>query len=203
MRDDAFVPMVDVLFDLAGAHVPADYAAPLASAIIAALPWFGSEPRAGVHPLRAAASTGGMLVLARRAKLVLRVPAARAGATLALCGRALEIADETVTVGAASEHALAPSATLYARRVVTGARDERGFHDDVVRWLEALELNCGFISGRPCRVAAAGRELVGHGLALHGLAPADSLRVQGEGCGGERQLGCGIFVPHKTIVTAI
>ena len=199
---DASVPAVDVCFDIAGVRVPADYAAPLARAVVAALPWLELEPRAGIHPLRAAPSTHGMLVLARRAKLVLRVPAARAAATLALCGRTLAIAEECVTVGAAAEHPLAPSPTLYARRVVTGACDERGFHDDVVRWLTETGLRCDFISGRPGRVAAGDREVVGHSLALHGLSPADSLRAQDEGFGSERRLGCGIFVPHKAIATA-
>ena len=62
-----------------------------------------------------------------------------------------------------------------------------------------MELRCEFISGRARTVVAEGREIAGYGLALHGLAPADSLRVQREGMGGERQLGCGIFVPHKSI----
>ena len=55
------------------------------------------------------------------------------------------------------------------------------------------------ISGRPRRLAAGGQEVLAYGLALHGLSPADSLRVQGEGLGPHRRLGCGIFVPHKAI----
>ncbi len=199
---DADVPAVDVVFEVAGERVPADYAALLARAVVAVLPWLEREPRAGIHPLRAAPSTHGMLVLARRARLVLRVPAARAAAALALRGSTLEVAQERLRVGAAAEHPLTPSSTLYARRVVTGAHDERAFHDDVAHWLAESGLRCDFISGRASRIAAGASEIVGHGLALHGLSPADSLRAQGEGCGGERLLGCGIFVPHKAIATA-
>ena len=61
---------------------------------------------------------------------------------------------------------------------------------------------CELISGRARSVRAEGREVVGYSLALHGLAPADSLRVQAEGIGGERRLGFGIFVPHKAIATS-
>ena len=193
---------VDVAFELSGSRVPGGYALPLARAITLALPWFDAEPRAGIHPLRAAATTHGMLVLARRARLVLRVPGARAGACLALCGTVLDVAGEPLTVRGAVEYPLLPSATLYAHRVVTGAVDERAFHDDVLRWRDELDLRCEFISGRPHRVAAEGGEVVGYGLALHGVSPSDSLRVQSEGMGTLRPLGCGIFIPHKAIATA-
>lgn len=193
---------VDVSFELSGRHVPADPAAALALAVTAALPWFASEPCAGIHPLRAAPSTHGTLVLARRARLVLRVPEARATQALALAGRRLDLQGEPVTVGAGHPKALAPCATLFAQRVATGARDERDFHEAVVRRLAELGVRCELISGRARSVRGEGREVVGYALALHGLAPADSLRVQAEGIGGERRLGFGIFVPHKAIATS-
>jgi CRISPR-associated protein Cas6 len=193
---------VDVLFELSGSHVPADYATVLANAVTTVLPWFADEPRAGIHPLRAAPSTHGTLVLARRARLVVRVPESRATQALALAGRRLDLQGAPVTVGAGHPKALAPSATLFAQRVATGARDERDFHLDVVRRLAELGVRCEHISGRVRSVRDEGREVVGYSLALHDLSPADSLRVQAEGIGGERRLGFGIFVPHKAIATS-
>jgi len=196
------VAVIDVQFDVSGTRVPVDYAAALARAVANALPWFDASPQAGIHALRAAPSTHGMLVLARRAKLVLRVPASAAAASLALTGHVLAIAGESVVVGSGSPRPLIPSATLYAQRVTTGAPDERAFHDDVVRWLADLGVRCEFISGRARSVTTGGREIAGYGLALHGLSPSDSLRVQCEGMGDERRLGWGLFVPHKAIATA-
>jgi CRISPR-associated protein Cas6 len=196
------VSSVDVLFELSGSHVPADHASALADAVSAVLPWFAAEPRAGIHPLRAAPSTHGTLVLARRSRLVVRVPDARATQALALAGRRLDLQGEPVTVGAGHLKALVPSMTLYAQRVVTGARDEPTFHGDVERCLAELGVRCEFISGRARSVRAEGGDVVGYSLALHGLAPADSLRVQADGIGGERRLGFGIFVPHKAIATS-
>jgi len=195
------VPVVDVFFDIAGTRVPADYAAALARAVAQVLPWFEADPRAGIHALRAAPSTHGQLVLARRAKLALRVPASAVSASLALTGQVLAIAGEAIVVGEGSARPLAPSATLFAQRVVTGAPDERAFHDDVVQWLQDLGVRCEFISGKARSTRVGDRQITGYGLALHGLAPADSLLVQGEGMGTERRLGCGIFVPHKAIAT--
>jgi hypothetical protein len=40
----------------------------------------------------------------------------------------------------------------------------------------------------------------GFSLLLHGLTPAQSLAVQESGLGEGRKLGCGIFVPHKSVV---
>ena len=36
-------------------------------------------------------------------------------------------------------------------------------------------------------------------LVLHGLSTADSLLAQQRGVGLLRKLGCGVFVPHKSI----
>jgi len=130
---------------------------------------------------------------------VLRVPARRTADGLALAGCALAVAENRLTVGPGVARPLVPSATLYAHRVVTGARDERAFNDDVVHWRAETGVGGEFISGRARRFVAGGREKLGFGLALHGLAPGDSLRVQVSGMGSDRQLGCGIFVPHKTI----
>ncbi|MEP7183117.1 MAG: type I-MYXAN CRISPR-associated protein Cas6/Cmx6 [Betaproteobacteria bacterium] len=193
--------VVDVLFELAATSLFADHADALAHAVARWLPWFDTEPAAGIHPLRAAATSQGMVVLARRARLVLRVPASRAADCRTLCGRMLDVAGSAVDVGAASERPLAPSATLYARRVAAATDDERAFHEVVARWLAETGVRCEFISGRPHRFAAGAREVVGFGLALHGLSPADSIRVQSAGMGGDRRLGCGIFVPHKAIAT--
>ncbi len=53
---------------------------------------------------------------------------------------------------------------------------------------------CGKRGGRPFE----GRTLTTFSLMLHALNPADSLRVQEQGLGPHRLLGCGVFVPHKS-----
>ncbi len=199
---DESAPVIELVFALEGASLPADHADALADAVGRTLPWFASEALAGILPLRTAPTTHGLVLLARRAKLVLRIPAHRTADGLALAGRTLEVAADRLVVGPGSARSLVPSATLYAHRVVTGARDERAFHDDVVRWRVETGMGGEFISGRARQFVAGGREVLGFGLALHGLGPRDSLRAQGSGLGSGRKLGCGIFVPHKAIATA-
>jgi CRISPR-associated protein Cas6 len=195
-------PTTDVVFDVDGASLPADNAWPLLQAIEQRLPWLASEALAGIHPLRAVPTAYGVVLLAQRAKLVLRVPAARRDDALMLQGARLDVAGSALAVGAGRPRALRPSATLHAQQVAAEAADEQGFQDDVTRGLRALGVDCGFISGRRRTSIAEGREIAGFALALHGLGPADSLRVQSAGIGGERRLGWGIFVPAKAIVAA-
>lgn len=194
-------PTVDVAFALAGSMLPADHMDALVGAVMHWLPWLADEPAAGIHPLRAAVTTHGLVAIAHRTKLVLRLPAPRAQASRALCGRSLDVGGKAVATGAATERPLAPSDTLYAQRVVTGAKDERAFHDDIAHWLAEADVRCEFIAGRQRRLTAEGREIVGYALALHGLAPDDAIRMQSEGIGAARRFGCGIFVPHKVIAT--
>ena len=56
------------------------------------------------------------------------------------------------------------------------------------------------IPGRAHAAATPEGELRGFSLLLHGLTPAQSLAVQSSGLGRGRKLGCGIFIPHKSVV---
>lgn len=190
---------LDVVFGLAGRSVPAEHAFALAQAVVAWLPWLGGEPAAGVHRLRTAPTGYGMALLAHRAKLVLRVPRPRLSEALALAGRSLDVGGTELAVGSGVVRPLKPWATLHAGQVAAGAGDEAAFQEEVREWLGARALDCEFITGRQRTVRTPEREIVGFSVVLHGLRPAASLRVQDEGMGAHRLLGCGIFVPHKSI----
>jgi len=194
--------VVDVAFDVRGTSLPADYALPLLLAIEAQLPWLPGEALAGIHPLRALPTAYGVVLLAQRAKLVLRLPEARLPDALALQHASLDIGGSALLVGAGSARELRPSATLSAQRVATDAVDEAAFEADVADTLRRLGVAARLISGGRRRANAGGREIAGFALALHDLGPADSLRIQRTGVGGERRLGWGVFVPAKTIYAA-
>ena len=191
--------VVDVVFDVEGSSLPADHAWPLLRAIEPRLPWLAGEALAGIHPLRAAPTTYGVVLLAQRAKLVLRAPAARLSDCLALQDAKLDIAGSWLRVGAGKSRPLQPCATLSAQRVASAAGDAQEFEIEVRSLLKALAIDCELISGRPRHAIAGARAIAGFALALHGLSAADSLRVQGRGIGDDRRLGWGLFVPAKSI----
>ena len=192
-------PVVDLAFSVEGTSVPAEHDWPLLRAVEGRLPWFAAEALAGIHPLRIVQTSYGIALLAQRAKLVLRLPAARLPDALRLQDAAFDVGGSALRVGKGNARTLRPSATLSAHRVATDAGDDAAFEADVARSLQRMGIDCGFISGRRRQGTAGGREIAGFALTLHGLGTADSLRIQCEGLGGDRRLGWGIFVPAKAI----
>ena len=193
--------VVDVAFDVGGTSLPADHEWPLLQAMETRLPWFADDA-VGIHPMRAVQTAYGIVLLAQRAKLVLRLPQARLPDALLLQDTVLDVGGSALQIGAGNARPLRPSATLSAQRVATDAGDDAAFEAGVGQALQRMRIACGLISGRRRRGDAGGREVAGFALTLHGLGSADSLRIQCEGLGGDRRLGWGIFVPAKAIVGA-
>jgi len=206
MPERAGAAMTDLSFAVNAQALPIDYRAPLWQALCALAPWLAATPAAGAHGLRAAHdATTQTLLLPRRARLMLRVAAHDALRTMALAGTHLVVSGVEVTLGEAHERPLRPADTLYAEIVATGSADELRFTEEVRATLDAMNVKAQIICGR-ARVlhGAAGADeaagdLTGFPLALHGLKPDASLRVQCVGIGNARALGCGLFVPHKAI----
>lgn len=191
--------MMDMAFAVAGRELPADYRQALWDALRPLLPWLEDEPDAGIHGIRTVATDYGVALLPRRARLTLRLPQARLAAAEALAGRRIEVDGNPLLIGAALVRELSAATTLYADFVSAGATDEPGFARDLNAALAQLGTPCQHICGRRRSLRAEGRELSGYAVALHGLGADASLRLQCLGVGPARKLGCGIFVPHKTI----
>ena len=192
-------PVVDVAFDVGGTSLPADHAWPLLQAMEARLPWFADEARAGIHPLRAVPTSYGIVLLAQRAKLVLRVPQARLPRRAAAAGRRLDVGGSALRSARAMRDRCGRARRCprsgWPPMPATSRVRGRSRASRCSGWSVA----CEFISGRRRRGDAGGREIAGFALTLHGLGSADSLRIQCEGMGGDRRLGWGIFVPAKSI----
>jgi len=194
--------VVDVVFGLEGGSVPSEYAWQLWCEVRLRLPWLADEAGAGVHPLKTSPGGPGLALLARRTKLVLRVPERRLADARALAGCTLALGDGLVVSGGEAKP-LSPWHTLHAQAVATAVADEAAFGDEIGRWLRARSFGCEFITGRRRTQRAGDRVIAGYGVVLHGVKPADSLTLQAEGMGEERGLGWGLFVPHKSILAVV
>jgi CRISPR-associated protein Cas6 len=192
-------PMTDVAFGLCGASVPAEHAEALAQAVGAWLPWLARDRRCGIHPLRTAGAEADDLLLARRTRLLLRVPVARVPDALALAGCTLAVESVRLVVGEARVRPLQAWPTLHAQQVVSDAADAASFEARAGALLSAQGVRCGVLAGRAAQRRTRDGNLAGFALLLHGLAEADSLAVQCAGMGPARHLGCGLFVPHKGV----
>ena len=190
--------MLDLVFELAGTRLPLDYQGALWSALLEALPWLADEPAAGVHAVRGSA-TGAGLLLSRRTRLVLRLPQHRQAQAGQLTGRRLRVDDAQLEVGAARARPLEPFPTVSAGFVATGAGDELAHQHAVQALLAGQDLPLRFICGRMRVMRAGAVSVAGASVVLHQLRPEQSLMVQRRGLGELRHLGCGLFLPHKTI----
>jgi len=190
--------MLDLVFELAGTHLPRDYQDALWSELLEHLPWLAEEQAAGVHAVRGSATDAGML-LSRRARLALRVPLRRQADAARLTGGRLQVEDSALEVGAARARALEPFPTLSAGFVATGAGDELAHQESVQALLAGLGLPLRFICGRMRVMRSGAVSVAGASVVLHQLRPEQSLLVQRRGLGALRHLGCGLFLPHKTI----
>jgi len=196
---DDIPEMVDVVFDLRGDQLPEDHREALWAALSDVMPWLARTPLVGVHAIRAAPTTYGVILLAQRAKLVLRLPEECTGDARALQGTTLGVAGHAVRVGACHVRSLPAAATLYADFVTTGSTDETRFQADIARELARLNTPCHFICGRRRASQVAGSELGGFAVVLHDVPLEQSRLLQRVGLGRARHLGCGILVQHKAI----
>ncbi|CAG0934743.1 MAG: CRISPR-associated endonuclease Cas6 [Rhodocyclaceae bacterium] len=191
--------IVDVSFEVRCERLPRDHGYALYEALAGALDWLEDEASAGVHPLHGCTTSDGALLLGPRARLMLRLVEARAEQALALAGRRLDVGSG-LEIGPGKRRELMPYATVYSHFVSTGSEDEAEFLGQAAAELREAGLPERMISGRAHSAGTPEGELRGFSLLLHGLSPAQSLAVQARGLGRGRKLGCGIFVPHKSVV---
>ena len=198
--------MIDLQFDLIGTTIPADNAQLLSDALLKRLPWLGEHAGAGIQHLKGAETNSGDVTLNinRRTKLFMRVPKARVDDLQILRGQSLDLMGHSLQIGSFKTRAFSPFAHIYAHFVDTGSAGEEQFVQDVMRELDGhFKLRCGFICGRQQTMQSTSGPLYGYSLMLHDVPPHKSLQIQDEGLGRNRLLGCGIYIPHKSITPVV
>jgi len=194
--------MVDLQFDLVGTTIPTENAQLLATALQDLLPWLGEDTGIGIQHLKGAETNSGdaALNINRRTKLFVRVPKTRVNDMQRLVGQTLDLAGHALLIGSFKTREFSPFAHLYSHFVDTGSASEEQFVQEVMRELDGhFQLHCGFICGKPQILQTASGPLHGFSLMLHDVPPHKSLQLQDEGLGRNHLLGCGIFIPHKSI----
>ena len=199
--DEASAVMVDVVFSLEEGTLGDDHACALSLAVRRVLPWFDDEPEAGILPLSGLAKGNGVRFVGRRSRLALRLPVHRSASADFLAGTRLDLDGAALKVGAGSVRLLFPArGVVYSHFVSVGADDEIEFLEHCKSLLAERGLKPQLITGKARELRTAEGVVRGFSLMLHGLGAADSLAVQEAGLGAHRALGCGLFVPHKSVV---
>ncbi|MTW20099.1 type I-MYXAN CRISPR-associated protein Cas6/Cmx6 [Allochromatium palmeri] len=210
--------ILDLLFAIDCKRLPVDHAYALSRAVRALVPWFDEEPHLGVHSIHVAGSQNGwerpehspeaLIMVSRRTRLTIRVPSARADDLVArLQGQRIDISGQPLTIGAAKSKPLSQETTIFARYVAADSDVDAEAFSDESRFLEAAAQALGALDIR-VRKALCGKATTLHtpdgplhtrALMLAGLTREESIRLQREGLGPHRALGCGLFIPHKGI----
>jgi CRISPR-associated protein Cas6 len=190
--------MIDIVFDLGGETLPASYPFALWAELVRRAPLLAEQRLAGILPLRLAANSDGML-LPKRTKLVLRLPAALADQAAAqLSEQNIEVHGSRLQLGKGNKRPIQPYPTIHAQ-MVAGVTDEVLFMDDIDIQLKKLGISGNLICGKRHTLTSDHQSIQGFSLVIHDLKPEASLKLQYAGLGGSRQFGCGIFIPYKVI----
>lgn len=195
--------MVDVAFGMTGDSLPCGFEWPLFREIARILPWLAKTPRTGILPLKGPRSADGGIMITHRTRIVIRLPRDRVCSASALERETLRVGGgATLTVGEGTfrKHQAAP--TLYSPRVATGDADEARFLAVVEEEISALGVRGRLLCGRRVEVELEEGRVSAFPVAVHDLREADSLLLQRASLGRGQPVGCGLFIPHKTIVAA-
>lgn len=191
--------ITDVQFDLKGTLLPIDHGYALFTELANLLPWFADEPLGGVHAIHGADTGHGELILNRRTKLMVRITSARAPELMQLSGQTIHVGGSKLEIGAGKIRPLSRHTPLFSHCVATGSEDELAFTNDIIRLLDEMKIDSRFICGKRQAIRTPDGVASGFSLMLHGLPVEHSFLVQQQGLGKYRKIGCGIFIPHKSI----
>ncbi|MEN8176455.1 MAG: type I-MYXAN CRISPR-associated protein Cas6/Cmx6, partial [Pseudomonadota bacterium] len=200
--------VVDLLFSIDCREIPVDHAHALSSALRQVLPEIREDGRIGVHSIHVAGSQNGWerpdhsteehLVVSRRTKLTLRVPKERADQVSdRLSGVTLDVGGCTLTIGKPKERLLSRQGTIFSRYVVCDENEEElDFLNRMAKELAEQGIRMRkALCGKTTPLHTPGDPIHTRSLMLADLSPEESVRLQENGLGPGRDMGCGIFLP--------
>ncbi len=200
--------VVDLVFKIRCKSLRNDHTWRLSQAIQEILPWFGDHPEHGLHPIHVASSASGwvrpeepdeLLYPSRRTRLKLRLPQERVEAALTLSGHTLDVDGHKMSIESGKTQLLSTTNTLYAHHVVAVA-DEEEFIDSAVAELKAMGLKFSkVLCGKNHTLTSPDGPLLTRTLMVGGLSFPDAITLQAQGLGSHRFMGCGLFIPCKSI----
>ncbi len=206
--------VVDLSFQIDCRELPVDHAFDLACALRESAPWIAEDDRIGIHTVHLAGSQNGwerpdpgsgqLLMLSRRTKLSIRVPRERIDALQeALYGIELDIGGCPMIIGKGKIRPLSSEPTIFSRQVVSEDDDEDRFLEWAADELSAMGIRIRkALCGKTRSLNTPEGAIRTRSLMLADLPVQESVRLQQQGLGALRMLGCGIFIPHKDISAA-
>lgn len=203
--------VVDLVFGIQCKCLPVDHIHALSESVQKVLPWLNDEPAAGVHSIHVAASGNGwmrpdepdaLLHLSKRTRLEIRVPKHRIDDALQLEGVSLDVNGYSIEVRKATVRQMSTITTLFSRYLATDANLDK--EEQVIEWVVEQLRNLDIkprkmLCGTEHHIDTPQGKIRTRSLMLADLEVEESIRLQEQGLGPFRNMGCGLFIPHKDI----
>lgn len=207
--------VIDINFTFQCKTLPLNHAWSLSKAILKELPWIKDEPTSGIHQIHVAESNNGwirpddseegaLLYPSRRTKLTLRIPKVQIENVQLLSGKTLDIDGHSLIVGKSKTKELSNAAVIFARHITSHKdEDENSFLTRMYQELKDLtDVSVKkMLCGKSHDIRTPDGIITTRHLMIADLDSVPSIKIQQFGLGKSRELGCGLFLPHKGIKT--
>ena len=205
--------VIDLVFSIKCKTLPLNHAWALSREILYHLPWFKDSLYAGIHQIHVAESNNGwmrpdddeenaLLYPSHRTKMTLRIPLDRREATEKLSGTSLNISGHTLTLGNTKKKVFTNSSVISSRYVLSDVNETE--NEFLTRMAIELKTKMNFrvkkmLCGKSHSIKTPNKILETRHLMIADLDSDTSIKIQQQGLGSAKELGCGLFIPHKGI----
>jgi CRISPR-associated protein Cas6 len=198
----------DAVFNIHSKVLPIDHAYILSQALLSELPWL-SEVNAGIQDISVADGNGweqdhesGFYYPSKRSKLSIRIPKEKLGDIQSLLGKTLDLGEYQVKIVKILEPKLMSDMQIVFAKYV--ACDENASEEDFLQTsfdqLQALGIHPKkMMAGLERKITTPDGIIHTRSLMVADLRKSESVKLQEQGIGDHRLLGCGLFVPQKGI----
>ncbi len=189
-----YEPKVDMCFPVLGKLLPVDHGYALYGTISRLMPIVHEDQEIGLKLVRGRYIGSGLLDISPTSELVLRLPISKVGQYLGLAGKRLEVSGHGLRVGVPHTRALIPATALYSPLVTTrNGHDQERFEAEARSQMARLDLKGRLAIGKRRTFQVHGKQVVGYEVMVSELTAPESIRLQEQGLGGRRKMGCGFF----------
>lgn len=200
----------DAVFNIYSKILPIDHAYALKQALLAYLPWL-NKVNAGIFDISVADGNGweqdhesGFYYPSKRSKLVIRMPKEKLNESESIVGKTLDLGEYQIkVVKALKPRLMSDMQIIFAKNVVCNQNaSEDAFLQEVYQQLQKLDITpTKMMAGLDRKISTPDGYIYTRSLMIADLKKAESVRLQENGIGEHRLLGCGLFMPQKGIET--
>ena len=202
--------IIDLSFRIDCPVIPVDHAWLLYDAFSEHIPWIKGEQGAGIMPLPILHEGNGwyraenadeLLNLSKRTRLTLRIPSDRREEVKALAGKTLQVGEYAMKLSRPSVKSLSKETNIWSHYIVADAEEsEEQFLDKTMEQIRAMDIHPRkALCGKTHEIRSPDGLLFTRSLMLADLDVNESIRLQQRGLGRHGHLGCGLFIPHKSV----